>query len=365
LFTNEFYQRVRTYLTPDGVLGQWLHLYEIDDGLVLSVIRAVHQNFASYEVFLTADVDILIIASNRPTLPKPDWSVFSLPGIAKDLAHFRRITPEVLENARLVTREVLAPLIGDARGANSDFYPTLDLRTERTRYMKEFAKGFEGLSGSRFDIGAALTQQRILPTAETVSTLDITRVNALVLGARLRGGERPEPGNLQIGDRDFREAAERAQTLRDLMAANHPPADWRTFFTLVTDVEYDRHAGTMGWADEAWYAAVTRFLDQQRAPADCRLALRFMHAIATYDWPRAAEQVDALVRSRADGVVWINSDLFREAAAVALVHTGDAAKARTVLDRLAEYSGRKTGDLRVKLLEAHIGRIEKTRSSTR
>src|SRR5678816_2175100 len=34
LFTSEFYSRVKGYLTPNGIFAQWLHLYEIDDGLV-------------------------------------------------------------------------------------------------------------------------------------------------------------------------------------------------------------------------------------------------------------------------------------------------------------------------------------------
>ena len=79
LFTDEFYQRIRTYLTPNGVFGQWLHLYEIDDGLVMSVIKAIHKNFRSYTIFLTAESDILIVASNNAELPKPDWRVFQLP----------------------------------------------------------------------------------------------------------------------------------------------------------------------------------------------------------------------------------------------------------------------------------------------
>ena len=41
LFTSEFYAHVRRYLTPDGVFGQWLHLSELNDGLALSVVRAV------------------------------------------------------------------------------------------------------------------------------------------------------------------------------------------------------------------------------------------------------------------------------------------------------------------------------------
>ena len=69
LFTTEFYGRVRHYLTDDGVFGQWLHVYELDDALVLSVLAALHQNFASYEVYLVPSGDLLVVASNRPRLP--------------------------------------------------------------------------------------------------------------------------------------------------------------------------------------------------------------------------------------------------------------------------------------------------------
>jgi predicted membrane-bound spermidine synthase len=354
LFTDEFYGRVKRYLAPGGVFGQWLHLYEIDDGLVLSVIKALHRNFNSYEIFLTADVDVLILASTDKQLRKPDWSVFQLPAIARDLAHFRPITADAMESARLISRETLAPLVGDGTGANSDFYPVLDLLTERTRYMKEYAKGFEGLNGSRFDVGAALTDRRIPPSPETDAPVDIGRVNTLALGARLRGGEKPDPSNLGFGDRDFREAAERGQVLRDQIAAAHPPADWRTFFTLVTDVDTDRHSGTMGFADSAWYAGVDRFLTAQHAPLDAIHAIRYLRAVSSYDWTQAASYVDPLVKARTQGVTWINSDFFRESAAIAQLKSGDATKAQATLDAMSEYATRKKGDIRVRLIEAYI-----------
>jgi spermidine synthase len=361
LFTDEFYQRIRTYLTPNGIFGQWLHLYEIDDGLVLSVIKALHKNFPSYEIYLTAESDILIVASNNPSLPKPDWSVFALPMITKDLAHFRPITPEALESLELLSRDALAPLASDAAGANSDFYPTLDLLSERTRYMKVVAKGFYEMTENRYDVSAALMGHRILPTTEHNSSLDISRVNNLALGARLRSNEKPDAPATDDYDKDFREAAERGQSLRDAMAANRPPADWPLFMKLVFSVENDRHAGTMGWTDEPWYAGVSHFLEQQRAPADAQSAFRFMHAIASYDWKHAAAEIDELRKSREDGLSWMSEDLFRDGATIALIHTGDIEKARTVFDRMGEFVARKPNDLRVRLLEAHIGANDKTK----
>lgn len=359
LFTDEFYQRIRTYLTPNGVFGQWLHLYEIDDGLVMSVIKAIHKNFRSYTIFLTAESDILIVASNNAALPAPDWRVFQLPMIAKDLAHFRPMTPDVLEDARLVSRAAIAPLASDAQGVNSDFYPTLDLLTERTRYMKVVAKGFYEMTQGRYDVVDALMERRVLPTPEKNSALDIARINALALGARLRSGEKPDTGEADDFDKDFREAAERAQALRDLMAVGHPPADWPIFMRLVLNVEGDRHGGTMGWTDDAWYASVSRFLDAQHAPADARATLEFMHAIASYDWKRAVPEIAELVKAREGGISWMSEDLFRDGATIALLHTGDVAKARAVFDRMAEFVARKPDDLRVRLVAAHIMAAEK------
>ena len=354
LFTDEFYQRIRTYLTPNGVFGQWLHLYEIDDDLVLGVIKALHKNFPSYEIFLTAESDILIVASNNPKLPLPDWTVFSLPMIKQDLAHFRPINAPVLENIRLLTRDVLDPLASEKFGVNSDFYPTLDLLTERTRYMKVVAKGFYELGEGRYDVAAALTGRRILPTEEKTASIDISRVNNQALAARLRSGEVPDQNVADLYDKDFREASERGQLLRELIAANQRPSDWPLFMKRVMGVEHDRHNGTMGWADEAWYSTVSRFLEQQHAPAAAQSAVRFMHAISSYDWKRAVPEIELLLKAREDGVVWINDDLFREGATVAYMHTGDYPKARTIFDRMESFVARKPGDFRVRLLDAHI-----------
>lgn len=359
LFTDEFYQRIRTYLTPHGVFGQWLHLYEIDDSLVMGVIKAIHKNFRSYTIFLTAESDVLIVASNNDELPKPDWRVFQLPLIAKDLAHFRPMTPDVLEGSRLISREALAPLADDAHGVNSDFYPTLDLLSERTRYMKVVAKGFYELTLGRYDVADALMERRVLPTPEKNSAFDIARINALALGARLRSGEKPDSGEADDFDKDFREAAERAQVLRDAMNAGHPPVDWPIFMKLVLNVEADRHNGTMGWVDEAWYASVSHFLDAQHAPPEAKATLRFMHAIASYDWQHAVPEIAILRKANETGIAWMNADVFRDGATIAYLHTGEAEKARGIFDVMGAFVARKPDDLRVRLLAAHIVAAER------
>ena len=104
LFTSEFYSRTRGYLSDDGVFGQWLQVYELDDPLILSVLAGIQQNFRSYEIYLAPNSDLLVVASNRATLPQPDWSVFGYPDLRSDLCRFLPVTPEVLDALHLAGR---------------------------------------------------------------------------------------------------------------------------------------------------------------------------------------------------------------------------------------------------------------------
>ncbi len=363
LFTDEFYQRMRTYLTPNGVFGQWLHLYEIDDSLVLSVIEALHRNFASYEIVLTSDNDFLILASNQPHLPKPDWSVVALPGIVQDLQHFTPLTAASLQRLHLISRKALLPLMVDTSGANSDFFPTLDLLTERARYMKDTAKGFVGLTDARFDVAAALINERVLPSHETVLALSIGRLRRQALGAQLAADDAHKPGAQP--DRDLQTAAARYDLLLAQMAREQPPVDWAFFLHLALDVDADWHGGTMGWRDDALYDKVDAYLDKQHAPNEPRTAWRFMRAVTGYDWPTAAAQVPLLLEERRHGRAWLNDDLLRDTAVVALLHAGNPAAAREAFDRMGKFSKRKPQDFRVLLLEAHLIAAESRKAAGR
>ena len=65
----------------------------------------------------------------------------------------------MLDGLRIANASTLAPLVRDG-GANSDFYPILDLGAERTRYRKEGAMGFVGISGDRFALAPLLEERR-------------------------------------------------------------------------------------------------------------------------------------------------------------------------------------------------------------
>jgi len=356
LFTDEFYHRAKQYLAPHGVFGQWLHLYEIDDGLVLSVVRAVHRNFASYRVFLTNDVDILIVASNDSVLPSPDWSVMVYPKVTEDLRRFRPVTGEALEGALLGTRAALSAAVLSGGAMNSDFHPVLDLGAERMRFRKIAATGFMETTGDRFDVLAALDERRIGLGVETREALILPRTRRRATAARLRADEPSPVSDSLEGDRDYRQAYARHIALNDALAAPHAPADWYTFFRLALEAERDWHAGLAGVVDSAFYRVVERYMTKWKAPEAAHSAWRFLRAAGTYDWPGVAAEVTPQLKARVSGHTWLPVDLLCSASVIALERTGDRVTARKVFEALEAYSVLEKDDLRLQVLRGLVAR---------
>ncbi|MBX7119519.1 MAG: hypothetical protein K1X31_11015 [Gemmatimonadaceae bacterium] len=365
LFTDEFYARVSGYLTEDGVFGQWLHLYEIDDDLVLSVLAALHRHFRSYAVHLTNDVDILVVASNRDRLPQPDWSVAHLPDIATDLQRFRPLTPAALDATLLLTRAELAPLLDGFPRVNSDFHPRLDLGAERTRFERHSAYGFLGLSTARYDVAAALGQRIVRLAPETRFAVDLPRLEAQARTARVRGGERLASDDTLVANRAFQHARIHDAQLAMWMASGRAPTDWFSWFADMMTGELEHHAGTMGAVDSAWYGAVERYMLAQRAPAEGVSALRFLRAALTYDWPTAAREAEVQQAARANGRQWLTAETYYDAATIARLRMGDVTGARVLVDRMVSATDRDAKDLRVQLLDAHVRTAERALGVTR
>jgi len=352
LFTDEFYQRVRRYLSPDGVFGQWLHLYELDDQLVLSVLAALHHNFRSYNIYMTSPGDLIIVASMRAALQPADWSVFQEPDIAADLGHVPPFTARALQSAFLISRDEAAPLLDDWRGGNSDFYPVLDLGAEQTRFLHTAASGFIGLSEQRFDPIAPFTGRRAeFSTIQNMPVRGIPRMRALAVSAALHA---KGSASDTLDWPEVTAALERRWALDGTLSAATPPADWRAWVQQVAQVEKDLHGGTAGVADEAFYASVTGFLDRLRAPSEARDAVTFLHGIAAWNFESAARATDRLAPSAVAGHPWVPIDLLRDGGVVSKLRIGDVTGARATWAQLSPHVPRPPNDLRTMLLAAYL-----------
>jgi len=337
LFTVEFYERVRKALARGGVFGQWLHLYELSDGLATSVLAAIDSVFPAYEVFFTSNADVLVVAANGP-LPAPDWSVVGYAGIAEDLSRAVPLTPELFEALRLGGRDVLRPYLLTRGAPNSDFFPVLDLGAERMRFLRESAMGYMTLNDGRFDVVAALAGRRAgFGTATFSATPEISRPTALALGARIRAMRTLEPAIVAQLPRDeeLRAAIYRIDQLDRLADSDRAPADWHAWMQQLLEADADLHEGTAGVVDTAFFAKQRRYAARTGAPVEARAAIDFLEAIGAWDWPRAVISGKALIAST-DTLTWVPDVLLRNAATVAHIRIRDYEGAKVVLREFAK-----------------------------
>jgi spermidine synthase len=350
LFTTEFYARIKRYLAPGGVFAQWMHLYEMNDSLALTMLAAVQQNFSTYDIYLTDTTDIVIIATNAASVPAPEWSVTRWPTLAEDLDGVTSLTPASLAALHLADSRVLSPLVASVR-ANSDFAPALDLGAEKARYLQTDATGLEELNASSFDIVAALSGRR-MPLAEDAEVLaNVPRLELRARSARLR----LHPGDSSDADSAYAAVRQRRRSFDTLIYVRTPPPDWHRWVTLLFPVDRDVHGGSPGSLDTTFYRPIDGFLNRVGAPAGVRQSVQFLKAADGWDFEAVQRIGDELIRKAKDGEVWIPVDYLRDAAVTAHLKSGDVAGARAAFAALLPLVSRgAASDLRTHLLRAHI-----------
>ena len=362
LFTTEFYDRVRQYLTPEGVFGQWLHLYELDDDLVLSVLAAIQQNFRSYEIYQVARGDVLVLAGNQARLPAPDWAVFQSPALQQDLCRFAPLTPQVLDGLHLAGKRELGPLLQSNPQPNSDYFPVLDLGAERRRFRRDFAAGLPALSAEWYNLMASQRGRRAPASQEvTLGFPESPRVWARAVGALLR---QPAPVRTDTAFGPMsRDAMFRWRQWQSSIAGNRAPASWELWLDQAAAMERLVSGGTAGIADEGFYTGLRRVMDNNGAPAPVRDVVAFRHAIATWQFTKASEVGERLMPLMARGERWMPADELRDGLLMARLHIKDVKGARRVFDTLTPLSARPSSELRSQLLSSYLRGAEWMRAT--
>jgi predicted membrane-bound spermidine synthase len=356
LFTTEFYRHIRRYLADDGVFGQWMQLYEIDDAMVLSIVAALHENFRSYEIFLVDATDMLLVASEAEVMPQPDWSVASFPGLVDDLCNFVPLTPEALEGTRVSHRAALAPLLDGWGQPNSDFYPAVDLFAERARYLGRNASGFEQLPVERFDLTAPFFDRRVpLGSEMVVAVPAIEPVGARALSATLRAlrdGAEPPQESLPL---EFRGRIHRWEEWLSALDGDRTPSDWRLWTSRALDMEVEIGLATAGVADETLFRDIRAYMDRHDAPEAAREAMAFRRALATWDFQEMSRIADVMLPSFLEGDGWMLPEEVLVGGVTAKLRLGDIAGASSLWEELAPRVPRNDPyDLRLELLRSYL-----------
>ncbi|HEU5218702.1 MAG TPA: hypothetical protein VFU23_08580, partial [Gemmatimonadales bacterium] len=338
------------YLAPRAVFGQWLHTYELTDGLVESVLAALHQNFADYRIFLINGGDMLVVASADGPLRRPDWSVVRFPMVRQDLCRFLPMSDAALDRSLVIDRKGLAPLFARETRANSDFYPVLDLGAERSRFLQQSAVGLANLGNGVVDyLGDPSLRPTGFDTATASVLTPVPGVKAMLLAARVRRAGADSAWTDAPGSSERYLYASWARQ----SASGLSPANWRGWTADFWSIRKARLGGAAPF-DTAFFALAGGYADQAGAPAPVRAAVALGEALARRDLAAGVTSVNLLVQEARFGRFWIPVDDLLDASVRAELAAGRPQRARAAYDLLRPYSTRGEGDIRLALLSAYI-----------
>ena len=187
LFSQEFYQFVPRHLNENGLFVQWVQLYEINDALLSSILKALAPAFDDYVAYLSNQSDLLIIASPKGLVPKMNLapllenakSQMDLQHVGIDNAQqlgFRQIA-----DARLI--RALSQLHPD-QAANSDFFPVLSLEAPKARFKNGLAEATQSLPVINRPLLEVLGISPVLPASVEPPQTQHFAADALTIRAR-------------------------------------------------------------------------------------------------------------------------------------------------------------------------------------
>lgn len=136
-FTREFHELALKRLAPEGLIIQWMHLYNISREDILMVMKTFFSTVPAGMVWEAKDTNILFVGAHSPM--KLDWNAFKkeleLPNVRDDLARSHLERPEVFLTQFIATREGVLSMSGaGAARLNDDDTCKLEFSAPKSYY---------------------------------------------------------------------------------------------------------------------------------------------------------------------------------------------------------------------------------------
>jgi spermidine synthase len=138
LFTQEFYQTVKRHLNPSGILVQWIHIYEFNLDLLISILKAISNEFTYYDIYFADDGNLILVASENHPIPRASDEVFDVPALNKHLSTIFINNIDDIHIRFLGNQKIFNAFINHSSiPVNSDYFPYLDQNATRARFLKQ------------------------------------------------------------------------------------------------------------------------------------------------------------------------------------------------------------------------------------
>jgi len=198
LFTTEFYRDTKRYLAPGGLFVQWVHAYDFNDRLLGSVVSALGENFADYEIYETNPGDLMFVAVAEGRVPRPKPLPETEAAFMEQLRRIGITRSEEIDVRSLGTKKQVALLFA-ALGApvNSDFRPLVQLEAPRSHFVGSMARAVQELAAAPLPIlemtGGTHGVYLERPAPDYVSSLPLRAQSAALEIARVLEDRRADP----------------------------------------------------------------------------------------------------------------------------------------------------------------------------
>ena len=127
LFTREFYARVKTALSPNGVFIQWLPFYESSPHIVASVVGALEEEFGNFQLYLSGESNVIIVAVAEDVFPEFKDDIFTDAGARDFFAAYGHRQADDARSLFIGDKKYLSPYFHSFRApVNSDYFPYLE-----------------------------------------------------------------------------------------------------------------------------------------------------------------------------------------------------------------------------------------------
>jgi len=296
LFSVEYYRRLKPHLREGGVLVQWLHAYELDMASLATVLKALDETFADYRIYFSLQGDWIVVADPDGPLAPLDFSVVANnDSIRKLLASVEINVPEDLLARWMGDKANLAAWIAaQAPRPNSDYFPLLDQRASRSRFLQ-----------LRSEELTEIRPYLVLHTGVDIDSRQLTATSViwhledLITGAAIEAALMAPPNQGPVGPQelmlppDVQGLIDTVSALPDRCDARFRESQWPAAFAAF----HARYG--LRLRPQAMQQLVRRLRPSRcptPTPESVQAWLEFYESLATRDWPAIEQRADTLIR---------------------------------------------------------------------
>ena len=137
LFTEQFYKNVDYVLKENGVLVQWLQLFELDRNLLYVIFKTINNVFPHAKIYINkGSPSVIIVASKQDIFPIYHNRFTESQKIKDDLNRFSSKIDFFTNASYVISTKSLGPLL-DNLTPNSDFFPIVESRSEKSLFLRK------------------------------------------------------------------------------------------------------------------------------------------------------------------------------------------------------------------------------------